>query len=57
MTINPAPIANNTTLVQCDEDGFAQGITLFNLSEISDEVSNNGEDRTVDYSDAACDPG
>ena len=44
-----SPVANNTTLIQCDEDGFAQGVTLFNLSEISDEVSNNEADRTVDY--------
>ena len=49
VTINPAPIANDTTLIQCDEDSFAQGITLFNLSEVSGEVSDNEADRNVDY--------
>ena len=43
------PIANNTTLIQCDEDSFAQDITVFNLSEISAEVSNNEANRSVDY--------
>ena len=49
VSVNPAPIANNTTLIQCDEDSFAQDITVFNLSEISAEVSNNEANRSVDY--------
>ncbi|MCP4978719.1 MAG: T9SS type B sorting domain-containing protein, partial [Maribacter sp.] len=29
----------NTTLFQCDEDGIPEGFTLFNLTEVNDDIS------------------
>ena len=45
LIINPIPIANQTSIVQCDEDGIPEGFTIFNLtnhiSEITDNISNH----------------
>ncbi len=42
--INPIPLANDITIIQCDEDGIPEGFTIFNLnesiSEITDETLN-----------------
>ncbi len=40
VNINPVPEALNATLIQCDEDGVNDGLTLFNLSEANAEVTN-----------------
>lgn len=40
VNINPVPIALNTTLIQCDEDGINDGLTTFNLSEANAELTN-----------------
>ena len=40
VNVNPVPIALNTTLIQCDEDGINDGLTTFNLSEANAELTN-----------------
>lgn len=49
ITINDAPIANNTTLVQCDEDGIPEGFTTFNFNQVVDDITGGIPDRTVNY--------
>ncbi|MCB0445653.1 MAG: T9SS type B sorting domain-containing protein, partial [Gelidibacter sp.] len=49
ITINDAPIANNTTLIQCDEDGIPEGFTIFNFNQIVDDITGGFPDRTVNY--------
>ena len=40
VNINPIPVAFDTTLVQCDEDGVNDGFTIFNLDEANSAVTN-----------------
>ena len=49
LTINEAPIANNVTLVQCDEDGIPEGFTTFNFNQVRDDITGGAADRTVTY--------
>ncbi|APY09178.1 hypothetical protein BWZ20_13080 [Winogradskyella sp. J14-2] len=49
LTINDAPVANNISIVQCDEDGIPEGFTTFNIGLFSDDVINNETDRNVGY--------
>jgi gliding motility-associated-like protein len=44
---NDIPTAQNTDLVQCDDD--TDGLTTFNLSLLNETVSNNEANRTVRY--------
>ncbi|MDY2588539.1 hypothetical protein, partial [Winogradskyella aquimaris] len=43
------PIANDVSLIQCDEDGIPEGFTTFNLNEISNEVTSNVPNTNVTY--------
>jgi gliding motility-associated-like protein len=45
----PLPIASNASLIQCDEDGVADGITSFNLFEAFDDLTANEIDRTLRF--------
>ena len=47
--VNPMPIANDVSLLQCDEDGIPEGFTTFNLTEISDDVTGADPNSTIDY--------
>ena len=47
--VNPMPIANDVSLLQCDEDGIPEGFTTFNLTEISDEVTGADPNTTLEY--------
>ncbi|MGC6525881.1 MAG: T9SS type B sorting domain-containing protein, partial [Flavobacteriaceae bacterium] len=40
VNINPIPVAFDTTLIQCDEDGINDGFTIFNLDEANSAVTN-----------------
>ncbi len=46
---SPLPIAQDVTLVQCDEDGFNDGITIFNLNQIYDKVTNASPNRSLKF--------
>ena len=47
--INLTPIANDASIFQCDEDGTPDGLTLFNITEIDDFVTNGDPDSNVIY--------
>ncbi|WP_053992201.1 T9SS type B sorting domain-containing protein [Mangrovimonas sp. TPBH4] len=49
LTVNPAPIANETTLLQCDEDGTPEGFTIFNLTEADEAITGGETNRMVEY--------
>ncbi|OZV70029.1 T9SS type B sorting domain-containing protein [Winogradskyella aurantia] len=49
LTINPAPIANDVTIVQCDEDGIPEGFTLFNLNDAIPDITSNANDVSVTF--------
>ncbi|MEW4924985.1 T9SS type B sorting domain-containing protein [Algibacter sp. 2305UL17-15] len=39
LTVNPVPNRTDHTMLQCDEDGVLDGITLFNLTEANDALT------------------
>lgn len=43
------PIANDVSLIQCDEDGIPEGFTTFNITEAFDAITDNNLDATVEY--------
>ena len=40
ITINELPVANDSSLTQCDTDGISDGLTLFNLNEANAQLTN-----------------
>ncbi|MGC6431491.1 MAG: T9SS type B sorting domain-containing protein [Jejuia sp.] len=53
VTVNTNPQAFNYTIFQCDEDGVKDGITLFNLEEANQNLTNGAPNLgTRFYSDA-----
>lgn len=49
LVINPLPEVNNTSIFQCDEDGTPDGLTLFNINEVFDDITGGVADRSVSY--------
>ncbi|WP_400080466.1 T9SS type B sorting domain-containing protein [Winogradskyella sp. R77965] len=49
LIINEVPIANDITIVQCDEDGIPEGLTTFNISQFSDDIMGNTADVSVQF--------
>ncbi|WP_179376249.1 T9SS type B sorting domain-containing protein [Winogradskyella wichelsiae] len=49
INVAPKPIANDVSLLQCDEDGIPEGFTTFNITEIADEITGGIPDTTVEY--------
>ncbi|WP_296312484.1 T9SS type B sorting domain-containing protein [Winogradskyella sp. UBA3174] len=43
------PIANDVSLIQCDEDGIPEGFTIFNITEAFNEITNNSTTTTITY--------
>lgn len=41
------PEVNNASLFQCDEDGIQDGLTLFNLTQLNNEITGGAADREV----------
>ena len=46
---SPLPIAFDTSLVQCDNDGLFDGFTTFNLTEINETLINNTPNRETKF--------
>ncbi|MDB4178606.1 T9SS type B sorting domain-containing protein [Flavobacteriaceae bacterium] len=46
---SPLPIAFDTSLVQCDDDGLLDGFTTFNLTEINETLINNIPNRDTKF--------
>lgn len=54
LQVNNAPDSFNSILIQCDEDGLADGLTTFNLTEANDELTGGIADRSTKfYTDSA----
>jgi gliding motility-associated-like protein len=49
LTINDAPDAIDTTLIQCDEDGIPEGFTTFDLNQVFDDITGGGANRTIQF--------
>ncbi len=43
------PVANNLSIVQCDEDGNPNGLTTYDLTDYTDEITGGAADRTVSF--------
>jgi len=43
------PIANNVSLIQCDEDGIPEGFTTFNITEAFDDITNTDPNASIEY--------
>ena len=46
---NKNPEAYNSTILQCDEDGTKDGITIFNLNEANDDLTGGIADRSTKF--------
>ena len=54
LIVNPIPNSSNSTILQCDEDGLQDGITVFNLNEAEAALTNGANNvSTMFYVDAA----
>ncbi|NDP26061.1 MAG: T9SS type B sorting domain-containing protein [Flavobacterium sp.] len=49
VTVNPLPLVNAVTIVQCDTDLMSDGKTLFNLTVNNPEISANYANETFTY--------
>lgn len=49
LIVNPNPDAFNHIILQCDEDGIADGITLFNLNEAQTILAGNIPNRSTKF--------
>ena len=49
LNVVPLPTFNNTTLIQCDEDGIPDGITRFNLYEAENDITANASGITLKF--------
>ncbi len=49
LIINEAPVANDVSILQCDEDGIPEGFTIFNINEVFDDITGGAADRAIDY--------
>ena len=49
LTVNNAPEAIDTTVIQCDEDGIPEGYTIFNINQVLDDITNGASNRVVTY--------
>jgi gliding motility-associated-like protein len=48
-TVNPLPILNDITIIQCDTDLISDGKTLFNLTVNNNMISGNYQNETFTY--------
>ncbi|TXD84954.1 T9SS type B sorting domain-containing protein [Subsaximicrobium wynnwilliamsii] len=55
LTINNAPEAIDSTIIQCDEDGIPEGYTIFNLNEVFDAITNNAANRQIQFYETRAD--
>ncbi|NRD23877.1 T9SS type B sorting domain-containing protein [Winogradskyella litoriviva] len=48
LQVNPIPIANNLSIIQCDEDGIPEGFTVFNINNHIEEIT-DGSINSVEF--------
>ena len=49
IVVTEKPIANDITLLQCDEDGIPEGFTTFNINEIIDDITGSDPNAIVEF--------
>jgi gliding motility-associated-like protein len=49
LQVNEAPEAFDTSLLQCDEDGLSDGLTIFNLNQAKDELTGAVANRALKF--------
>ena len=49
ISVAEKPIANDVSIIQCDEDGIPEGFTTFNINEVVDDITNSDPNATVTY--------
>ncbi|MBR9914245.1 MAG: T9SS type B sorting domain-containing protein [Algicola sp.] len=49
LTVNDAPEAIDSTIIQCDEDGIPEGFTLFDLNQVFDDITGGAPDRSIAF--------
>ena len=47
--VNAIPVANDLSIIQCDEDGIPEGFTSFNINNHLDDITDNAIDSTVEF--------
>lgn len=47
ITVNPIPLGNDVTLIQCDEDGANDGKTTFNIEQVFDDLTVSATNRSI----------
>lgn len=55
LTVNDAPEAVDTTIIQCDEDGIPEGFTIFDLNQVFEDITNGASDRTINFYESLSD--
>lgn len=49
LIINDAPVANDVSILQCDEDGIPEGFTIFNITQIIDDITGAAPNTDVEF--------
>lgn len=49
LRVNPAPMRVDHTILQCDEDGVTDGLTVFNLNEANSVLTNSMDNLTTKF--------
>jgi gliding motility-associated-like protein len=49
ISVAPKPIANDVSLIQCDEDGIPEGFTTFNITEAFNDITDGDTNTDVEY--------
>jgi len=49
LIVTPLPQANDTVLIQCDEDGIPEGFTSFDLNQVYEEITDSSSDRSIQF--------
>ena len=47
--INTLPEAFDSTLIQCDDDGYPEGFTTFNLNQAKNSITGGASNRNLEY--------
>ncbi|OUS02779.1 hypothetical protein A9Q86_02905, partial [Flavobacteriales bacterium 33_180_T64] len=49
LTINNAPQAIDTIIIQCDEDGIPEGFTTYDLNQVFDDITGGETNRSINF--------
>ena len=49
LTINGVPVANDISILQCDEDGIPEGFTTFNISQFAEDITGNNSNSSTQF--------